>query len=662
MKLAKRNFSSQERIAFALIALLVFSVSNSVAFAAVPCDQLMSHNTRGFASIPKIEELCTKWNQTQMGHLVRDEAMKPFIEDLKSQLRRKFTGVKDKLGIEFSDLREVASGEIGVGLVEYENERAVVSLAVDTTGNERRLEDLLVKVRQELTKRNATKSTAEVAGTELTIYDIPPQREKDSARTAVYFVKDQMLCATDNRTEAEEMLRRFAGGGNSLADIKPYQSTMQECEKESGGISPQLRWYLDPFGYSRSVRSFNNGNEKQKGKDYISILSSQGFEAIQGAGGHVCLSVGGAYELLHRTSVYAPPVNGQPEKYELAMRMMDFPNSKKLQAQSWSPRKLACYRTFNCDLTNAFENFDTLFDAIAGYEDAFAGVLEGLEKDPYGPQVDVRRDFVAHLGQRLTLVTDYELPITPQCERFLLVIEVNDEGAIAETVRKFMESDRNAVKTMFEGKVVWEIREAQQEVPDLDIDVIDLDLLEPVEEVASNDNEVGGGALSSSAVCVRDGHLFIASHIDFLKEVFTNKGPQSNLSSAGDYREVDRAMSQLLPGAAAARFFMRTDEAYRPVYELLRQGKMPESETLLGRILNRLLTPPDDEEEGILREQKIDGRQLPEFEMVRRYFSPAGTTVRSHNNGWFVVGATLSKLAPQARAESTAEKSVSQLR
>ena len=570
-----------------------------------------------------------------MGHLVKDEAMKPFIDDLKSQLRRKITGVKDKLGIEFSDLREVAAGELGIGLVEYQNERAVVSLAVDTTGNEERLERLLRKVNQELTKRNATKRKETASGTELTVYDIPAQGEKGIPRTAVYFTKDNMFCACDNRQEAEEMLRRFEGGGNSLSTIKPYQSTMQQCEQESKGIAPQLRWYVDPFGYSRSVRSFADGKSKQSGKDYIAILSSQGFEAIQGIGGYVSMSVGGAYELLHRTSVYAPPVPGKSDKYDLAMRMMDFPNSGEMTAQSWSPRKLASYRTFNCNLTNAFENFDTLFDAIAGYEDAFSGVLEGLEKDPYGPQVDVRKDFIAHLGQRLTLVTDYELPITPKCERFMIVVEVNNEQAVSETVRKFMESDQNAVKTTFEGTTVWEIREAQQEVPDLDIAVIDLDMLDPV-ETAPVEESGNGGALSSSAVCVRDGHLFIASHIDFLKEVFTNKGPQSNLATAGDYREVDRALSQLLPGETAARFFMRTDEAYRPVYELLRQGKMPESETLLGRILNRLLTPPDDEEEGILREQKIDGRQLPDFEMVRRYFSPAGTTIRSHENGWFV--------------------------
>lgn len=636
--------------------LAAISLAASTASAVVPSDQLMSDDARGYASIPNIEELATKWNQTQMGHLVRDEAMKPFMEDLKRQLRRKITGVKDKLGIELSDLRDVAGGEIGLGLVEYENERAVVTLTVDVTGNDAKLAKLLKKINKELTKRDATKDTAEYAGTALTIYTIPTKSEKDVERTAVYFVKDNMLCACDNRNEAEQMVRRFEGG-DCLANIKAYQATMQQCKKEANGIDPQLRWYLDPFGYARSVRSFSSEDEKSRGKDYVAILSSQGFEAIKGAGGYVSLSVGGAYELLHRTSVYAPPVEGVPEKYELAMRMMEFPNSENLVAQDWLPRKLACYRTFNCNLGNAFENFDTLFDAIAGYEDAFAGVLEGLEKDPYGPQVDVREDFIAHLGQRLTLVTDYEVPITPKCERFLLVIEVSNEAAIADTVKKFMESDRNAIQTDFQGNVVWEIREAQQDVPDLDIAVADLDLLEPIEAAPVTEGGSKDGALASSAVCVADDHLFIASHSDFLKEVLGNESSQAGLSSAGDYREVNRAMSQLSPGDAAARFFMRTDEAYRPVYELLRQGKMPESETLLGRILNRLLTPPDDEEEGILREQKIDGRQLPDFEMVRRYFSPAGTLVRSHEDGWFVVGATLSKLAPQARAETSSEAS-----
>ena len=73
------------------------------------------------------------------------------------------------------------------------------------------------------------------------------------------------------------------------------------------------------------------------------------------------------------------------------------------------------------------------------------------------------------------------------------------------------------------------------------------------------------------------------------------------------------------------RSFSRTDEEYRPTYELIRQGKMPESESLLGKLLNRLLGPED---EDVLREQQIDGSQLPDFEAVRRYLGPAGLFLR----------------------------------
>ena len=213
-----------------------------------------------------------------------------------------------------------------------------------------------------------------------------------------------------------------------------------------------------------------------------------------------------------------------------------------------------------------------------------------------------------------------------------------------------MKSDPNAIQTEFEGRVVWEIQEEQNDMPDVDINVSELDLLdEPlVTQDAGGAEEEDG--LPTSAVCVTKGNLFIASHASFMKEILAQKAPQDTLGTSGDYREVEVALSRLVPGDAAARCFIRTDEAYRPTYELLRQGKMPESETLLGRLLNRLLSPPDDEGEGILREQKIDGRKLPDFEMVRRYFGPSGTIVRSDDDGWFITGATLTKLPVQARA------------
>lgn len=627
--------------------------------AAVPSDAIMSSSTRGFASVANAKQLEANWNKTQMGHLVKDEAMQPFVQDLKRQIERKLSDTRTKLGISVEDLRDVATGEIGVGLVEQESTRAAVAITVDVTGNVPAAQALLEKINGELTQRRKAKaSKATAGGVEMTVYAIPPQNEKDIAREAVFFIHQEMLCASDSRAEAQEMIARFGGApGNRLADVKPYATTMGRCAAEADDLAPEIRWYVEPFAYARASRSLASGEDlANRGKDYISILENQGFDAIQGMGGFVNLAAYGSFEVLHRTSIYAPAVTSDPTKYKLAMRIMQFPNAEKMPPEPWIPRSLASYRTFNMDLQNAYKYVGTLFDAIAGFEHAFDDAINGIETDPYGAHIKVEQEFIAHLGQRVSLFTDYELPITTKSERFMFMVELKNEAAVAATVEKYMNADPNAERKEFQGKVVYEIKPAEADIPELEID------FEPAggEEAASDD--LKSTAMSNSAVCVTDGHLLVASHLTFLEKMLAAKAKGDQLSDAPDFREVEVTLNQLLPGPVAARCFRRTDEAYRPTYELLRQGKMPESETLLGRLLNRLLTTPEDEEEGVLRKQKIDGRQLPPFEMVRRYFSPAGIVVRSLDDGWFVVGATLTKQQAQAKLEETPVREAARVR
>lgn len=641
-----------------LLALSLIGCLTARSYAAVPSDAIMSSSTRGFASVPNAKQLEANWNKTQMGHLVKDEAMQPFVQDLKRQIERKLSDTRTKLGISVEDLRDVATGEIGVGLVEQQSTRAAVAITVDVTGNVPAAQKLLGKINEELTKRRQAKvSKANAGGVEMTVYAIPPQTEKDIAREAVFFIHQDMLCASDSRAEAQEMIARFGGApGNRLVDVKPYTTTMGRCAAEADDLTPEVRWYVEPFGYARASRSLVSGEElASRGKDYVSILENQGFDAIQGMGGFVNLAAYGSFEVLHRTSIYAPAVTTDPTKYKLAMRIMQFPNAEKMPPEPWIPRSLASYRTFNMDLQNAYKYVGTLFDAIAGYENAFKDAMSGLETDPYGPQIQVDGEFVKHLGQRVSLFTDYELPITTKSERFMFMVELKNEAAVAATVEKYMKADPNAEQKEFEGKVVWEIKPAEADIPELEID------FEPAAE-ESADGGVKETAMTHSAVCVTDGHLLVASHLTFLEKMLAAKAKGDQLSDAPDFREVEVTLNQLLPGPVAARCFRRTDEAYRPTYELLRQGKMPESETLLGRLLNRLLTTPEDEEQGVLRKQRVDGRQLPPFEMVRRYFSPAGIVVRSLDDGWFVVGATLTKQEAQAKLEERPVREASRVR
>ena len=101
-------------------------------------------------------------------------------------------------------------------------------------------------------------------------------------------------------------------------------------------------------------------------------------------------------------------------------------------------------------------------------------------------------------------------------------------------------------------------------------------------------------------------------------------------------------LKRLGSGHDSFRFFTRTNESYRATYELVKQNKLPQAETLLARLLNGMV---GSKEEGALRKQAIDGSKLPPYEAVIKYFAPGGFYVQSERDGWFIVGCQLKKEA-----------------
>ena len=107
-----------------------------------------------------------------------------------------------------------------------------------------------------------------------------------------------------------------------------------------------------------------------------------------------------------------------------------------------------------------------------------------------------------------------------------------------------------------------------------------------------------------------------------------------------DFQRVQAALEKLGSDNDSFRFFARTDESYRATYELLKLGKLPESETMLARIINGLAGPQED---GVIRKQAIDGSKLPDFELVKKYLGPGGLYAQTEAEGWWIVGCLLKK-------------------
>ncbi|OHB78755.1 MAG: hypothetical protein A2W31_10695 [Planctomycetes bacterium RBG_16_64_10] len=627
-------------------ALLVLAGGVGPAVAVQPSDMLLPDTTRGYVSMPDMAALQVHWNATQLGQLMQDPAMEPFVADLGRQLRQKATRLHQTLGLTLDDLRNVAGGEASLALVEPAAGQAAVVALVDVTGHLDRVQELLDKVDRHLQERQAQAQTQEINGAALKVYTLPKEADDRQPREAVFFLHEDMFCGSDNRAVAAAILGRFAQStGDQLATQPAYRAIMTRCQAEAGPLAADLRWFLDPFGFVDAVRAARPPAPKKKGKDLAKIFAAQGFSAIQGIGGYVHLCADDQYELLHRTMIYAPAVPGSKDtndKYVLAARMLNFPNGGTLAPAHWVPREVAFYASLNWEVQRAFDASETLVDALIGQDGAFQDILDGIREDQVGPQIDLRSQLVGHLGQRATIITDYILPITPQSERWMLAIETTDPTELIRTVNRTMESDPNAKRREFEGHVVWEISDEEIDLPELTIEAPVFDpLLVGADEARSSSKE--NGSLPSSAVCVAFNQLLVASHFDFLVKVLVEASEHEMLASSLDYQMVMQRFDQMGAGQICARLFSRTDENYRPTYELIRTGRMPESESLLGKLLNALLGEGD---EDVLRPQRIDGSKLPDFEMVRRYLGPAGITVGSEEDGWVATGFMLSKQAP----------------
>ena len=633
-------FSFARRAAAFSIALQILMVAS--AAAVPPSDTLLPKSTKGYISVARAKEFDDRWNKTQIGRMFNDDVMKAFVEDFKKQIREDFGAIERKLGLTYDDLSGISDREMSLSLIERKGKEASLAVTIDVTGRQRQADELLAAIEKRFTARRGRRSTARAGDTTLEVFDLPSRRD-ETAQQTVYFIKDNLLVGIDDRAEAVAIVQRFSGNAtDNLKSLKAYQATMAKCQREAGKLEPEARWFIDPFGFIFADRTLHEQPSKRE-QDIAKILYENGFDAIQGMGGYLNQLVDGHVELLARTAMYAPPIKeNDPLRWTSSMRMLQMPNGPAVEPQSWAPRELASYVTLNIQLTAAFDHVGPLVDAIQEHEDAWKNTLDGWKNDPYGQQVDVRKEFIENMANRVTVMSSYDTPISEESERAIFAIEAKDEKALAKTLEKWM-SKEDVVKHQVGQYVIYERVQKNGEEPDIDVPA---GFSTSSDQKAANEKRRKERVLPNSAVTVALGHLMKASDIKYLTEILEGFGQRERLASSADYKQMEEAMNKLAPGERSAYHFGRSDEELRPAFDLIRQGKMPQSKSMFGKLLNKVLTTHDEEKQGVPRRQRINGANLPEFEAVRRYFGPHAAVVRSDKDGWFVTSVLLNKEAP----------------
>ncbi|HUG70688.1 MAG TPA: hypothetical protein VMM76_23265 [Pirellulaceae bacterium] len=674
------------------VALSLTVLATTQAHAAKPSETLLPNTTKAYISIPDVDKLREHFDQTQIGLLLNDPVMQPFVEDVQAQIRDKLSEASVRLGLSWDDLEDVYGGEVALALLQpwdhkaaaatlqavsieataqakaakknatdtqaavsaavekvqktldaQRREQRAVAMLVDVTGHLPQANELLAKVAKNHLDKGAKQSSVEIAGVTIAVFTHPKKETEPTARMSFYCIHEDQLLSADRQDVMASILAKFkAPGTDDLKDFEPYVKAMTYSQTAMEGTEAHVRFFLEPFGYTEVKRAYSGGR-RRRGTDLLRVLQNQGFTAVQGIGGQLAFKTK-EHDIRHHTLVFAPAVQRKPgdlavTKYDLAARMLDFPNKADVKPMTWIPRGVATHLTFNWKMKDAFWYAESLVNEFAG-DDVFKDVIENIQFDPHGPQIDIKKELTNHLGERATVLGDYRLPITPKSERMMFAVEVTNPETVMQTVNKAMENDPAAKKREHNGHIIWELLNEEAEVAEVQITDFGggfggFDA--PVEE-----EEEDKPFIPNSAVTVANGHLLIATHVDYIVDVLEPLSVADSLGEAADFQAITDSLVALGSDQDSFRLFARTDDAYRVTYELLRQGKMPESESMLGKILNALLTSEDAEEDE-LREQQLDGSKLPEFQIVRRYLGPTGFFVRTVDEGWTVSGCLLTK-------------------
>jgi len=637
------------------------------SWAVQPSEHLLPGTTKGFISTHDVEEVRKKFNETQLGEMVADPLMEPFIEDVKKQIGAKLEKAGKRLGLKWADLEGVYGGEVAAAMVQPDPKDKMshaTVLIVDITGKRKEAEALLKKVEDNQKINRAPKSAIKEGAVEITVYTQPLAAGEKVHDRSYFFISGDQLIVADHEATIRGIVKRLDGKAkDTLAEVVAFTETQKRAAAAANGTRHHVRWFIEPFGYAEASRAAQGG-KKKRGTDLLKIVQTQGFTAIQGLGGHLFFATE-QMEVLHRTFVYAPAVKRSPndksqDKYNLAMRMLDFPNSAKLNAHeppAWTLPDVATYLSFNWKMKEAFDYSETLVDSVIGDKGAFKEIWLSLKNDPNGPQIDIYKDLLNHLGTHVTLLSDVKLPVDLKSERLLTLIDLKNPesaAAVAKTVQKAFEKDPQAKRRTYKGQIIWEITQEDslaEEDTQLNIEGVGAfvsaeappakDVVQEKAAAKAKEEAEEEARLPNMAITVFLDHLIIATHVDFIQDFIANQaagGP--GLAQANDYQRVRAELVKQGSKLDSFLFFSRTDESYRATYELLKQNRLPEAETILARLLNSAFGP---KEEGVVRKQEIDGAKLPNFEQIQKYLGPGGLYVQSEDEGWWLVGGLLKK-------------------
>ena len=615
---------------------------------------LMPDNTQGFLCIGDFPRFIERWNATQFGKMLELPEMLEFWEGQKLEIENRLGDAGWKLNLHPEDIYAIASGQIALGWMAVPDDLRKpfgIALIVDMAGREEETQELLQRVEAELQGLVEIQEVLQVNGHSVTHYKLKRKPGELVQQESFYCVIEGQLFASDNLETLSSMVTALDGDqAGTLAGSEVYQKSFANLSQLDEATA-DLQYYVRPIGMARVLRSISRKPNK-RGTDVLQVLENQGFDKLEAVCGRVQLGSAN-FDIRHDGFVACE------EPRPRSVQILDFPNNTEFTIPGWVGENTASIFALSWNVQEAFWKVDGLVDEMIGNEDAFDNLIKSIRDDIAGPQIDIEAEVMPLLTDEIYAVGDCIEPITPDSRRSLIALRIQDAKKMSEILERALVNDSDARAIEFEGQRIWTVSRVEDEELDFSIDSdfggFDSGFSEPAESSSSSNDETQPW-LNNWAMTVlsvgEESFLFFASGTSVIEDAIRRSvNSTSELSENAAVTQVISALQQVSTRGKSAVWHMSlNDRAFQMQYELFRQGKLPESRSMLASLLDRLINAKSDVSE---KKQKVDGNKLPPYEDVREYLMPSGSVVESVANGWSVQSFVLSGNAQSSAQTST---------
>lgn len=610
----------------AWVILAAFSFTPQANAQLKTAYELLPDSTQAVVWIPKTSELADKWERTQLAQLANDSEVKPFWDDQRQEIEKRFLDAGWRLNIKPQDLADIADGQLSIAWIEREEARKPfgLTLIVDIVQDQTAVENLMKRIDDELVVRKAKKSELTYEGESIKQYALARPGELLIQETYYCIVDRQLLAADD-----EELIK------NLIAKVKGLQSPGKTLNQDSVFIegreqlkptgNSQAEYFVRPIGFAKILKAIG-GKRRGGNTDILAVLANQGFSSIKCVCGE--FELGGAeYDIHHRgftlTDVPLPMSAG----------ILDFPNNAKSEIPSFVNDKVSSMLAGYWNSQQAFWKVEGLVDELAGQPGVFKEVIKGIKDDPTGPKIDIKKDVLPYLTNDIFSISDTVDPITTDSHRNLIALRLNSPEKIKAVLRQAMKNEPGAEKV--EGPdEIWK-KSSENEFQENDPLSADFGGEFGTESGATADPGGQTPWVKSWAITVHGDYFMFASHVEMIKDAIAQakSGNPSPLNAEPSAERIRVALKKVFgdePNCFSQ--IVRSDQSYRMQYELFRSGQLDQSESMLWQLLDRLLQ--NGTEIKSKDAKKIDGTRLPPFKNIAHYLQPSGMVVQTKEKGW----------------------------